>query len=157
MFRSISVILCVAAFIPIAPAFGDQRSLLVGTWTIDVSRLKIPKPPNSVTIALADVGSGKYKMTVSIVDGDGSTRHGETTFTPDGTPFPELGNADWDSVSITMPSPRILVMAGGWQGHPTNTRVFSLPENGKQMIETVLLHDPDGTPHTRVDFWNRSK
>ena len=99
--------------ISIVPAFADQGHLLIGTWTIDVSKLTMPNAPKSVTIALARVGGGQYKMSVDIVDGDGAKRHGVTTFKPDGAPSPELGNADYDVVSMTMPSRRIWVMGGG--------------------------------------------
>jgi hypothetical protein len=139
------------------PAFADQGNLLVGTWTVDVSKLTMPDPPNSVTIVLADVGGGKYKMTVDIVDHGGATRHGECTFVPDGRAYSAVGTADYDVVSMTMPSRRILVMGGGFKGHPANSRVFSLSDDGKRMIETVVGHAADGTPNTRVDFWTRSR
>ena len=106
---------------------------------------------------LADAGSGRYKMSVDILDQNGAKRHGETTFKPDGTPTPAVGNADYDVVSMTMPSLGILVMGGAFKGHPVNTRVFSLSDDGTHMIETVLLHNPDGTPHTRIDSWTRSR
>jgi hypothetical protein len=143
--------------ISMVPAFADQGHLLIGTWILDVSKLTMPNPPKSVTIVLADVGGGQYKMSVDIVDDNGAKRHGATTFTPDGAPSQEVGNADYDVVSMTMPSRRILVMGGGFDGHPANTRVFSMSDDGRHMIETVVLHNPDGTPHTRVDFWTRSK
>ena len=139
------------------PAFADQVSLLVGTWTVDVSKLTMPDPPNSVTIVLIGVGGGKYKMTVDIVDHSGARRHGESTFTPDGNSSPAVGTADYDVVSMTMPSREILVMGGGFKGYPANTRVFSLSDGGKRMIETVVSHASDGTPQTRVDFWTRSR
>jgi len=139
------------------PAFSDPASLLIGTWRIDVSQLKMPSPPQRVTIALAAVGSSQYKMIVNIVDHDGSTRHGETTFKADGTPSPATGNADYDIVSMTMPSRRVWVMGGGYKGFPGNTRVFSLSDDGQHMIETVVSHTPNGVPHTRVDVWNRAR
>jgi hypothetical protein len=140
-----------------APASADQGSLLIGTWHIDVSKLTMPNPPKSVTIVFTDVGDGEYRMNVEIVDFDGGKRHGVTTFKPDGTPSPAVGNADYDVVSMTMPSRRILVMGGEFAGHPANTRVFSLSDDGKHMIETVVSNASDGTPHTRVDLWTRSK
>ncbi|HUN75521.1 MAG TPA: hypothetical protein VMU40_13485 [Steroidobacteraceae bacterium] len=127
------------------PAFADPAHLLTGTWKVDVSKLTIPNTPRSVTLALAHVGGDRYKMTVDI------------TFDPDGTPSPAVGNADYDKVSMTMPSARILVMGGAFEGHPANTRVFSLLDDGMHMIETVVWHTPDGTPHTRVDSWTRAK
>jgi hypothetical protein len=159
MSRTTSIIsgLVMLLLVSSVPAFADQGHLLIGTWTVDVSKLTMPNPPKSVTIVFADAGGGQYKMNVEIVDYDGGKRHGVTTFKPDGTPSPAAGNADYDVVSMTMPSRRILVMGGEFAGHPANTRVFSLSDDGKHMIETVVSHAPDGTPHTRVDFWTRSK
>lgn len=139
------------------PALADQRSLLIGTWAIDAAKLALPDPPKSVTIVFSEVGGGKYKIAVNIVDHDGRTRHGESIFIPNGTPARGVGNADYDVVSMTMPNRRILVMGGGLEGHPANTRVFSLSADGRHMIETVVSHGADGTPHTRVDVWNRVK
>ena len=130
-------------------------SLLVGKWSVDASKLTMPNPPKSVTITLADVGGGRYKMSVDIVDYQGKASHGEGLFKPDGTASPATGSVDVDVVSMTMPSRRILVMGAGIAGHPSTTRVFSLSDNGKHMIETVIGHQPDGTPTTRVDIWNR--
>ena len=158
MLRTTSIATAVVTLlILIAPAFADQGHLLRGTWTIDVSKLTMPDPPKSVTVVIGDAASGEYTMTVDIVDHDGSKRHGAATFKPDGTPAPAVGNADYDVVSMTMPSQRIWVMGGGFKGHPANTRVFSLSDDGMHMIETVVGHAPDGTPRTRVDFWTRSK
>jgi len=156
--RSIPIICALLALLIVsAPSFAEQRHLLIGTWTLDLSKWTLPDPPQRVTIVLAEAGGGHYRMSVAIVDHDGSKRHGTTTFKPDGTPSPAVGNADYDVVSMSMPSRRVWVMGGEFQGHPANTRVFSLADDGRQMIETVVWHSPDGTPHTRVDFWRRSQ
>ncbi|HEY6453710.1 MAG TPA: hypothetical protein VIY90_00360 [Steroidobacteraceae bacterium] len=156
MSRTVSVISgLLILLISTAPSLADQRHLLMGTWTLDLSKLAIPNPPQSVTIVLSAAGGGRYKMSVDIVDNDGGTRQGASTFKADGTPSPAVGNADYDVVSMTMPSRRIMVMGGGFKGHPSNTRVFSLSDDGKHMIETVVGHGSDGTPTTRVDVWNR--
>lgn len=78
MSRTASIISgLVTLLISMLPAFADPVSLLVGTWTVDVSKLTMPDPPNSVTMVLAGVGGGRYKMTVDIVDQGGARRHGE--------------------------------------------------------------------------------
>jgi hypothetical protein len=143
------------AILSVAPAFPAERHLLLGTWGVDVSKLTMPQPPRSVTIALAEAGDGKFKMTVDIVSSDGTESHAEGTFKPDGIPVAARGSLDVDIVSMTMPSQRILVMGAGMAGNPSNTRVFSLSDDGKQMIETIVSHGSDGTPHTRVNTWNR--
>jgi hypothetical protein len=142
-------------WIPRDPVFAAEKHLLIGTWKVDASKLPTPNPPKSVTIVLADAGGGKYKMSVDIVDHEGKASHGEGIFKPDGTASRASGSLDVDVVSMTMPSRRILVMGAGIAGHPSNTRVFSLSDDGKHMIETVVGHGPDGTPTTRVDIWNR--
>ena len=138
-------------------ASASQRLLLLGTWTIDVSKMTRPNPPKSVTIGISEVAAGMFHMTVNVISPDGTTSHGEGTFGSDGTPAKALGSADLDTVSMTMPSRRILVMGAAFRGHPSNTRVFSLSDDGEHMIETIVSHRPDGTPHTEVNTWNRLK
>jgi hypothetical protein len=46
-------------------------------------------------------------------------------------------------------------MGAGLGGHPTSSRVFSLSDDGRHMIETIIRHLPDGTPYTRVNTWSR--
>jgi|SRR5580658_3544704 hypothetical protein len=153
MCRTASIVLgLLGLVIPTIPAFADQASLPLGTWKVDVSKLPMQNPPDSVTIVLKNAAGGRYRMIVDIVDHGGGKRHADTTFTP----APAVGNADYDVVTMTMPSRRILVMGGGYKGNPSNTRVFSPSDDGKHMIETVITHTDDGTPHSRVDFWDRS-
>lgn len=141
--------------ISMPPAFAGERHLLVGTWSVDVPKLTQPDPPQSVTIVLAELEGDAFRMTVDIVSHDGMKSHAESTFKPDGTPTRAQGSLDVDTVSISMPSRRILVMGAAMSGHPGNTRVFSLSDDGTHMIETIISHGPDGTPHTRVNTWNR--
>lgn len=159
MSRRLISILSSALIVPIlmVPALGGGKSLLVGTWKLDLARFTATNPPRSVTVAFADVRGGEYKMTVNIVDHGGGRPYGVVTFKPDGTATPTDGNADYSVVSMTMPSRRVLVMGGGYKGHPANTRVWSLSDDGEHMIETVVWHGHDGTPHTRVDYWSRMK
>lgn len=150
-------LILLAYSILVVPAFAAAKSPLAGTWTLDLSRFPVPNPPRRVTMTLEESAGGKYKMIVDITDRDGSRRHGTSIFQLDGTPAATTGNADYDVVTMTMPSRKILVMGGEFKGHPANTRVWSLSDDGRHMIETVVWHTPDGTPHTRVDYWNRVK
>lgn len=91
MVRSASAIAGVLMLlISIGPALADQRSLLIGTWAVDVAKLAMPDSPKSVAIVFAAVGGGGYEIDVKIVDDTGTTRHGESIFTPDGTPAREV-------------------------------------------------------------------
>ena len=49
-----------------APSFAAEKHLLLGTWSVDVSKLQQPSPPKSVTIKLEEAGNGAYHMTVDI-------------------------------------------------------------------------------------------
>ena len=153
--RLATAMLVVGLFMTAAPISAAGKHLLLGTWDVDISKLSQPNPPKAVTIVLEEVGDGRYKMSVDIVGQDGTKSHGEGTFKPDGTPSPAVGSADVDVVSITMPNKRTLVLGAAFKGHPSNTRVFSLSDDGRHMIETVVSHAPDSTPTIRVNTWNR--
>jgi hypothetical protein len=136
-------------------ALAGEKHRLIGTWVVDAAKLSMPHPPRSVTMSLTEVGDGKYKMSVDIIDHEGHTSHGEGIFKPDGAATPAKGSLDVDVVSMTMPSNKILIMGAGIAGRPSSTRVFSLSDDGSHMIETVVHHEADGTPITRVDVWTK--
>jgi hypothetical protein len=145
-----------ASLLCAAPAFSaEQKHQLLGTWSVDVSRIQQPHPPKSVTITVAEAAEGSYQMTVVIVSPSGETTRAESVFKADGTAAPARGSLDVDIVSMTMPSDRILVMGAGIAGHPSSSRVFSLSDDGKHMVETIIRHLPDGTPYTRTNTWTR--
>jgi hypothetical protein len=139
------------------PLFAEGKFSLLGTWEVEAAKLAIPNAPKGVTITFSDAGGGKYKMSVDIVDYQGKASHGEGVFTPDGTVSAATGSLDVDIVSMTMPSRNILVMGAGIAGQPSSTRVFSLSDDRKHMIETVVRHGEKGVPITRVDIWDRRK
>ena len=62
---------------------------------------------------------------------------------------------DVDVVAMSMPNSRTLVMGGGFQGHPSSSRVWTLSDDGKEMIEFAIRHLPDGTPYMRKFYWKR--
>ena len=139
-----------------APAgFTADMGLFFGSWHVDVSKLSIPDPPASVTITWADAGGGKVMMSVDIVDRRGEKSHGEGTFALDGSPSRATGSLDVDVGSFTMPNNRVLVMGAGMAGNPSNTRVFLVSEDGKQMSETIISHGPGNIPATRVNMWTK--
>jgi hypothetical protein len=147
----LALVLCASSF----TAASAEKHLLVGTWKVDLARLQHPNPPKSVTLTLEEAKGGAYHVTVAIEAPDGSTSKSESTCKPDGSATRVVGSEDLDVVSMTMPSRRILVVGGGIAGHPATTRVFSLSDDGKSMIETAIRHLPDGTPYTRVATWIR--
>jgi len=136
-------------------ANSAEKHALLGTWSVDIATVQSPQPPKSVTLTLEEAGEGAYHMTVVIERPDGSKSKAEGTFKPDGSVNRVSGSDDLDVASATMPSKRILVMGSSYQGQPESTRVWSLSDDGKKMIETAIRHLPDGTPYQRVVTWTR--
>ena len=137
------------------PTIAAEKHALLGTWMVDIATVQSPNPPKSVTLTLEEAGEGTYRLAVTIEASDGSKSKSEGTFMPDGSVNRVAGNQDFDVVSMTTPTRQILVMAGGFQGHPSSTRIWSLSDDGKKMIETAVRHLPDGTPYQRVVSWTR--
>jgi hypothetical protein len=146
------LLLLLTAAMPSMPA---EKHLLLGTWMVDVSKLTQPDPPASVTMMLAEAGGGEYSMSIDIVARDGARMHAGGKFKPGGPVVAVSGSADVDTVIFTMPSRRILVMGGAYQGHPSHTRIWALTDDGKQMTETIVGHIDGKTPHIRTNIWNR--
>jgi hypothetical protein len=139
----------------VTPAFAAEKHQLLGTWTVDVSKLTTPDPPASVTMVLAEAGGGDYTMTIDIVTRDGARLHSGGTFTPGGGTVAVQGSNELDIATFSMPSKNILVMGAALAGHPSHTRVWSLADDGKHMIETIVGHIDGKTPHIRTVFWTR--
>jgi len=155
MFR---VVVCIAGLLLCGIGLAAEptgKHLLLGTWSVDVAKIQQPNPPRSVTLTLEESGADAYHMAVTIEAPDGSRIKSEGTFKPDGSAVKVGGNQDFDVVSMTMPSERMLVMASAFMGHPASTRVWSLSDDGKQMVETAIRYLPDGTPYQRVITWTR--
>jgi hypothetical protein len=153
--RRSQIVPWVLALLWSAAAFANQPHQLAGTWMVDVSRLDQPNPPKSVTLVLAEADAGAFKMSIDIETPDGKVMHAGGTFKPDGTAVRVQGSMDVDVVSMAMPNSRTLVMGGGFGGHPASSRVWTLSDDGKEMIEIAIRHLPDGTPYVRRFYWTR--
>jgi len=153
--RSLIAALSVAVLLVAPAVMAADLHRFFGSWQVDVSKLPVPEPPASVTITWADGGGGKLKMSVDIVDRRGMKSHAEATIALDGSPSRAVGSLDVDVVSMTMPSDRVLVMGAGMAGNPSNTRVFTISDDGKRMSETIVSHGPGNIPATRVNAWTK--
>ena len=140
-----------------ASAFASSASShkLVGTWAVDTSRFDQPDKPKSVTLTLKEAQAGAFWISVDIESPDGQVMHSGGEFKPDGTAMRVQGSLDVDVVSMSMPNSRTLVMGGGFQGHPSSSRTWTLSDDGKEMIEIAIRHLPDGTPYMRKFYWKR--
>jgi hypothetical protein len=143
------------ALISSAVVFAAKPHELVGTWVVDVSRIEQPNPPKSVTMTLAETEAGSFKLSIDIETPDGEIMHAGGVFNPDGSVVRVKDNMDYDVVSMTMPNSRTLVMGGGFGGRPASSRVWTLADDGKEMVEIAIRHLPDGTPYMRKFHWMR--
>jgi hypothetical protein len=139
---------------PVNPA----PSPLLGSWSVDVSRLPMPPEarPKRVTISFSDSGDGKWTTNVDIYGGDGTRRHMAGANALDGTPGPVSGDlAEADSVAVKLPAPNVMVMQLAKGGIPASTRVYTVTADGKSMIETAAYVGPDGKPLLRTNYFSR--
>ncbi|MEG3179286.1 hypothetical protein [Sphingomonas sp. LT1P40] len=152
-------LLLFTAAISAAPAVAQTPSPLLGSWTVDVSRLPIPPEarPTSVTITYSDAGGGKWKTNVDVVLKDGSKNVAESVLTLDGTPAPVTGNFEADTSAARMPEPNVMIMALAKGGIPASTRIYVAAPDGKTMIETAVYFGKDGQPIMRTNYFTRVK
>jgi hypothetical protein len=94
-------------------------------------------------------------MSIAIEAPDGQVMRAGGTFKPDGIAVRVTNSMDVDVVSMSMPNLRTLVMGAGFKGHPASSRVWTLAEDGEEMVEIAIRHLPDGTPYVRKFYWKR--
>ena len=145
----------VIALLSSAAAFAAEPHRLIGTWSVDMSRFEQPNKPKSVSMTLKQADADSYYISVDIETPDGQVMHAAGKFVPDGVAVNVQGSQDVDIAAMSMPNSRTLVMGGGFQGHPSSSRVWTLSDDGKEMIEIGIRHLPDGTPYTRKVYWKR--
>jgi hypothetical protein len=155
-----TLLLAAALLSAAAPAAAAPVSPLLGSWSVDVSRLPMrPEArPKRVTISFTDSGDGRWMTNVDIYGGDGSLRHMAGTSALDGTPGAITGDlSEADSVAVKLPAPNVMVMQLAKGGIPASTRVYTVAADGKTMIETAAYVGPDGKPLLRTNYFSRIK
>jgi hypothetical protein len=156
--KSFLAIVLIAGAVHNAPALAQSsiRSPLLGSWAVDVSRLPIPPEarPRSVTITFSDAGSGKLTTHVDIVDAGGAESHAIGTTTLDGKAASVTGS-EADTAATKMPAPNVLVMALGKGGMPASTRIYTVAEDGKSLVETAAYTGDSGLPVMRTNYFTR--
>lgn len=157
--KSRLAILLLAGVLQGAPALArsSAASPLLGSWTVDVSRLPIPPAarPRSVTISFSDGGGGKWTTRVDIVDASGAASHATSSAALDGTAAPVRGSIEADTVALMLPAPNVLVMDLVKQGIPASTRVYTVAADGRTLTETVAYAGGNGMPMMRTNYFTR--
>lgn len=140
---------------PVARATATKQTPLVGTWSLDVSRIPAEERPRAVTIEFRVAPDGKWTTRVRIVGADGSEQFAESTAAPDGMAVPVSGTMPFiDSSSFRQPAPGTLVMTLSKDGEPVSTRVYTAANDGKSMTETIVWAGQD-VPKLETTYFNR--
>jgi len=140
-----------------ALAAPSTASPLLGSWAVDTTRLPMAPEarPKSVTFTFGDAGAGKWTTEVDIVDAGGAQIHSVSTTALDGSSAPIKGGIEADTVALKNPSPRVLVMALSKGGIPGSTRIYTVADDGKSMIETSVYFGDHGEPIMRTHYFTR--
>ncbi|PJI89962.1 hypothetical protein DAH55_16145 [Sphingomonas koreensis] len=149
--------LLLAAAVP-AAAGPAPASPLLGSWSVDLTRLPIPPEarPKSVTITYSDAGAGKWRADVVVMRPDGSKDHAESVYPLDGTSVPVTGNFEADTTAARLPEANVMIMALAKGGIPASTRIYAVAPDGKTMTETAVYFR-DGKPVMRTNYFTRVK
>lgn len=140
------------------PASAQTASPLLGSWSVDLTRLPMPPEarPKSVTITYSDAGAGKWRAEVVVMRPDGSKDHAESVYPLDGTPVPVAGNFEADTTAARLPEANVMIMALAKGGIPASTRIYAVAPDGKAMTETAVYFR-DGQPVMRNNYFTRVK
>ena len=140
-------------------ASADERAISAwtGKWAADISKLPIPAEarPKSVTITFAEAADGRLATRVEVVSPDNSVMYAESVAELNGTPVAAKGNLEADTVAVAMPAPGVLIMQLSLGGVPGSTRIYTLSDDHKSMVETAANFGADGRPYMRTNYFTR--
>jgi DNA-binding CsgD family transcriptional regulator len=137
-------------------ATAPSQLPLIGSWSLDTTRLPAEGRPRSVTLDFRVSENQIWTGRSDIVAADGSIQHAEATAATDGVPVPLTGNMQFaDMVSLRQPAPNTLVLTFTKEGVPVSTRVYTVEEDRKSMKETIVWAG-DINPRTVTTYFNRA-
>lgn len=133
-------------------------SPLLSSWTVDTTRLPMPPEarPRSVTITYADMGDGRWRTEVEIVDPKGNKISGVSLVPLDGTQVEAKGSPEADRIASTLPQPNVLVTALAKGTVPASTRVYAVSADGQSMVETAVYFGKDGKSIMRTNYFTKT-
>jgi hypothetical protein len=140
-------------------ASADEGAIAAwtGKWAADVARLPIPAEarPRSVTITFMEAADGRLATRVEVVSPDHTVMYAESVAELNGTPVAAKGNLEADTVAVAMPAPGVLIMQLSLGGVPGSTRIYTLSDDRKSMVETAANFGADGRPFMRTNYFTR--
>lgn len=139
--------------LPLRPAVSP----LLGTWSVDISRLPMPpgQRPRSVRFTFDDAGSDKWTVRVDIVYAPGKEAHSVSTVPLDGTSATVENSPEADRVALKRPAPNVLVMALQKGSTLVSTRIYSVMPDGSSMVETEVYPGPKGLAVMKTHYFTR--
>lgn len=140
-----------------APPPRLATSTLLGTWSLDTSRMAMPpeQRPTSVRFTFGNAGDDKLAMRVDIVYAPGNEVHSAGTSAIDGAPSAVKNSPEADTASFKLPAPNVLVMALQSKGVLVSTRIYSVMPDGRSLTETTVYPGENGTVTMKANYFTR--
>lgn len=141
----------------VAPRQDLAASGLLGTWSLDTSRMAMPpgQRPKSVRFTFGDAGGNKLAMNVDIVYAPGNEVHSASTSALDGTPSAVRNSPEADTASFKLPAPNVLVMALQRKGVLVSTRIYSVMPDRRSLTETAVYAGENGSVLMKTNYFMR--
>lgn len=141
----------------VAPSHNLASSTLLGTWSLDTSRMVMPaaQRPKSVRFTFGDAGNNTLGMHVDIVYAPGNEVHSTGTSTLDGAPSAVKNSPEADTASFKLPAPNVLVMALQRKGVLVSTRIYSVMPDGRNLTETAVYPGENGSVLMKTNYFTR--
>jgi hypothetical protein len=142
----------------VAPPQLLAASPLLGSWSLDTSRMPMPpeQRPKSVRFTFGDEGDNKLAMRVDIVYAPGQEVHSAGEAALDGTPSAVKNSPEADTASFKQPAPNVLVMALQRNGVLVSTRIYSVMPDDHNLVETTVYPGKDGLLVMKTNYFVRS-
>ncbi|WP_333681565.1 hypothetical protein [Dyella sp.] len=140
-----------------APAQHAAASPLLGSWSLDTSRMRMPpgQRPKSVIFTFGNAGGNKWDMRVDIVYAPGNEVHSSGAAALDGTPSVVKNSPEADTAAMELPSPDVLVMALLKNGVLVSTRIYAVLPDKHSLVETAVYPGKDGVPVMKTNYFIR--
>ena len=137
----------------------SSSSALLGTWSVDVSRLPIPQEarPKQVLITFIEIQGGKWFVHVGITDAGGKQIDATAAYALDGSSVAITGSPEADTGAAKMPTADVFILALAKGGVPASTRIYAAAPDGKSMVETAVYFGANGVPMMRTNYFYRDQ
>ena len=130
-----------------------QANPLIGKWTMNVA--KSTSSYKGGTTVVEAVGDG-IKMTVEMINPDGTKRNWSFTANYDGKDVPVTGDSPFgDTSALTRVDARTTRIASKHQGKPTTVHVIVVSPDGKTRTSSVKGTDKTGKPLDAMSFYEK--